>query len=41
MFGLKKEDEEQLSALVTAVLEEIGEKPHFEETRASRLEEAR
>ena len=33
VFGLKEEEEEQLPALVTAVLEEIGEKPHFEATR--------
>ena len=32
VFGLKKEEEEQLPALVTDVLEEIGEKPHFEAT---------
>jgi len=33
VFGLKEEDEEQLPALVNAVLDEIGEKPHFEATR--------
>ena len=33
VFGLKEDEEEQLPALVTAVLEEIGEKPHFEATR--------
>ena len=33
VFGLKEEEEEQLPALVTAVLEDIGEKPHFEATR--------
>ena len=33
MFGLKEEEEEQLPALVTTVLEEIGEKHHFEATR--------
>ena len=38
LFWLKEEEEEQLPALVTAVLEEIGEEPHFE---ATRLEEAR
>ena len=33
VFGQKEEEEEQLPALVTAVLEEIGEEPHFEATR--------
>ena len=33
VFGLKEEEEEQLPALVTAVLEEIGVTPHFEATR--------
>jgi len=36
VFGLKEEEGEQLPALVTAVLEEIGEKPHFEATRVGR-----
>ena len=34
VFGLKEEEEEQLPALITAVLEEIREKPHFEATRS-------
>ena len=33
VFGLKEEEEEQLPALVTTVLEDIGEKPHFQATR--------
>ena len=33
VYGLKEEKEEKLPDLVTAILEEIGEKPHFEAKR--------